>query len=100
MEVNPSNFFHIQNKLEKEDLCQHKFLINQISSLYTGVLKFPLDISVKQLSETFIEQNELRPILIKKYGELEKSIEILVFHHLILLTKLFTTFKKNNKKHL
>ena len=74
-----------------------KNLINQTSFLYTRVPKFPLDISARLLLENFIEQNKLRPILIKKYGGLEKNIEMLVFHQ-ILLMKLSTNLKKKQKK--
>ena len=49
------------------------------------------------LLENFVEQNELRKILIKKYGESEKNIKMLVVHQ-ILLTKLSVISKKKQKK--
>ena len=42
-------------------------------SLYTGVRRFPLDISTMLLLGNFIEQNKLHPILIRKYIQLEKN---------------------------
>ena len=66
--------------------------------------KFPVHWSSKNpiisavlLLENFTEQNELRPMLTKKYGELEKNIEIMVFHQ-ILLVKLSKILKKKQKK--
>ena len=49
------------------------------------------------LLENFIEQNELCPVLIKKYGELEKNIKMLVLHQ-ILQMKLSTILKRKQKK--
>ena len=49
------------------------------------------------LLENFVEQNELRKILIKKYGESEKNIKMLVVHQ-ILLTKLSVISKKKQKE--
>ena len=49
------------------------------------------------LLENFIEQNELCPVLIKKYRELEKNIKMLVLHQ-ILQMKLSTILKRKQKK--
>ena len=46
-----------------------------MNSQYTGVPRFLLDISAMLLLQNLIEQNEMRPILIKKYRELEKDIK-------------------------
>ena len=80
IEVNPSKLLDTGLIREKGSILMqvfnepHKFL------LYTGVLRFPLDISAMLLLKNFLEQSELHSILIRKYRELEKNIEILVFH--------------------
>ena len=48
------------------------------------------------LLKNFIEQNELCPVLIKKNGELEKNIKMLVFHQ-ILQMKLPTILKRKQE---
>ena len=78
VEVNPSKFSNTELIREKGSLLT-QVLISHINSLYTGVSRFPLDISTTLLLKNFIEQNELHPILIRKYRELEKKIEMLVY---------------------
>ena len=56
---------------------------------------FPLDINTVLLLDKFIEQNKLRPILIKIYEEFEKNIEMLVFHQTLLME--LSTIKKSRR---
>ena len=96
VEVNASKF------LDTELIRQKRSILTQVFSkpnkfLYTGVPKFPSDINARLSLEIFIESNELSPVWIKKYGELEENIELLVFHQ-ILLMKLSTIKKKRQKK--
>ena len=92
VEVNPSNFLDTELMREKRSILTQVF--NKPHKFPdTGVPRFLLDISAMLLLDIFIQQNELRPILIKKYLELEKNIEMLVFHQ-ILLMKLSLILKK------
>ena len=78
VEVNPSKFSNTELIREKGSLLTqvfnkpYKFPVHWSS-------RFPLDISTTLLLKNFIEQNELHPILIRKYRELEKKIEMLVY---------------------
>ena len=96
---------NIKSKLKqiREGSISHNFYTDSIRysspeylmkvGVNTGVPKFPLDISKMLLLENLIVQNKLSPILIKKYGELEKNIKMLVLHQ-ILLIKLSAIKKK------
>ena len=59
---------------------------------------FPLDINTVLLLDKFIEQNKLRPILIKIYEEFEKNIEMLVFHQTLLMG--LSTIKKSRRNYI
>ena len=78
VEVNPLKFMGTELIKEKGYILMkvfdkpNKFPVHSSS-------KNPI-ISAMLLLENFIEHNELRPILIKKYRELKKNFEIMVFH--------------------
>ena len=77
--------------IQKPLLISKKIILILIS----GVPKFPLDINRVLLLDKFIEQNKLRPILIKIYEEFEKNIEMLVFHQTLLME--LSTIKKSRR---
>ena len=93
--VNPLQF------LDTELIGEKEYISTQV---FNKPNKFPVHWSSKNpiisavlLLENFTDQNEQRPMLIMKYRELEKNIEIMVFHQ-ILLVKLSKILKKKQKK--
>ena len=68
-----------------KEIFLHVIPVRIVVAWFTGVPKFPLDISAILLLGNLIEQNDLRPILIKKYGGLENNTAVLVVHQVLLI---------------
>ena len=91
--MGPSNFLDTELIREKGSTLTQGFNKPHKFSLHWSV---KITISAVLLLENFREQNELRPILIQNNGELEKNIEMLVFHQLSI-TKLSVILKKETE---
>ena len=78
VEVNPSKFLDTELIREKGPILMQVFhKLNKFPVHWSS--EVPIRYKCNAIIEKFIQQNESHPILIKKYGELEADIKILVF---------------------
>ena len=95
LEMNPSKFLDADFIREKGSILTQVF--SKPHKLFAcWSFKIPMRHKWNAFMEEFQEQKEVRAILIKKYGELKKNIEMVVFHQTLLMK--LCNFKKETKE--